>query len=307
MKVKNIIPAILMILSFVACTSEIEGIDNMTNNNANNSTTSISVRMITDGMNTKSGSSDELTIKNYAIAVFEVASGQRIGYLAENNTPSTTTISIDTKKVVVNVIAVANVDDVSEFDSLYTYEEFKSKTVGSLANFTKVGIKENVTLDVSVLEITLKQLTARVNVTLNKPTVVGGDNVTVKFKAYSFNATIKETSNIIAEPQSVVATEKSLENEGATSFSYYTYAVANPTLIVKTKLEVYVNEELKKSVDRDITVAFISLRGENVIAAGESYNQTINATVTITQNYDVNFEYEVVKIKNNEDQVINYK
>lgn len=305
MKVKNIIPAILMVLLFVACTSEIEGIDNMTNNNANNSTTSISVRMITDGMNTKSGSLNELTIKNYAIAVFEVASGQRIGYLAENAPSSNAYVVLDTKEGLVNVIAVANIDDMNEFDAVYTYDEFKLKTVGNLDNFTKVGIRENVTLSASVLEITLKQLTARVNVTLNEPIVIGGDNVTVKFKAYNYEATINETSNIIAEPQETSAIEKSLE--GVTSFNYYTYAVKNPILIVKTKLEVYVKGVLKKTIDKDITVTFKSLSGENIIAAGESYNQIIDATVTITQNYDVNFEYEVVKIKDNQDQVIDYK
>lgn len=305
MKVKNIIPAILMILSFVACTSEIEGIDNMTNNNANNSTTSISVCMITDGMNTKSGSSNELTIKNYAIAVFEVTSGQRIGYLVENAPSSNAYVVLDTKEGLVNVIAVANIDDMNEFDAVYTYDEFKLKTVGNLGNFTKVGIRENVTLSASVLEITLKQLTARVNVTLNEPIVIGGNDVTVKFKAYNYNATINETSNIIAEPQKTSAIEKSLGS--VTSFNYYTYAVKNPILIVKTKLEVYVKGILKKTIDKDITVTFKSLSGENIIAAGESYNQIIDATVTITQNYDVNFEYEVVKIKDNEDQVINYK
>ena len=82
MNAKNIISAILMVLSFTACTSEIEGIDdNMTNTNVSNGTTSISVRMMTEEVSTKGDtSSDESAIKNYVIAVFEEESNKRAGY-----------------------------------------------------------------------------------------------------------------------------------------------------------------------------------------------------------------------------------
>ena len=49
MNAKNIISAILMVLSFTACTSEIEGIDdNMTNTNVRNGTSTFSIRMMTE-------------------------------------------------------------------------------------------------------------------------------------------------------------------------------------------------------------------------------------------------------------------
>ena len=75
MNAKNIISAILMVLSFAACSSDIEGLDdNMTNTSANNGETSISVRMMTDGIGTKSNGQSELAINNFVIAVFEAAS-----------------------------------------------------------------------------------------------------------------------------------------------------------------------------------------------------------------------------------------
>ena len=109
MNAKNIISAILMVLSFTACSSEIEGIDdNMTNTNVSNGTTSISVRMMTEEVSTKGdASSDESAIKNYVIAVFEEESNQRVGYAfgsttgGYEETPKTVT-EIDAKAAVAN-------------------------------------------------------------------------------------------------------------------------------------------------------------------------------------------------------------
>ncbi|MFR8355466.1 MAG: hypothetical protein ACLVEJ_07285 [Parabacteroides sp.] len=105
MNAKNIISAILMVLSFAACSSDIEGLDdNMTNTSANNGETSISVRMMTDGIGTKSNGQSELAINNFVIAVFEAASGQRIGYADSNKGVSggdmtkVTVDNIDTKR-----------------------------------------------------------------------------------------------------------------------------------------------------------------------------------------------------------------
>lgn len=89
MNAKNIISAILMVLSFAACSSDIEGLDdNMTNTSASTGETSISVRMTTDGISTKSNGQSELAINNFVIAVFEAASGQRIGYADSNSNVS---------------------------------------------------------------------------------------------------------------------------------------------------------------------------------------------------------------------------
>ena len=68
MNAKNIISAILMVLSFAACSSNIEGFDdNMTNNNTNNGETSISVRMVMEGGSTKAGTTIDLTTEEAAI------------------------------------------------------------------------------------------------------------------------------------------------------------------------------------------------------------------------------------------------
>lgn len=316
MNAKNIISAILMVLSFTACSSEIEGIDdNMTNTNVSNGTTSISVRMMTEEVSTKGdASSNESAIKNYVIAVFEEESNQRVGYAfgsttgGYEETPKTVT-EIDAKAGNVTVIVVANVDDTSVFDNLYTYNEFTSMTVGSLNNLTKVGIKTNVTLSATnnSLDVTLKQLTARVNVTLNAPEVTGGNNVTVNFKAYRYTASIAETSMIVYAPQTVeTETEVSLNNE--TSFSYITYAVTNPVLKVYAKLEILVNGGVKKTIEKEIPVSFKSKEDGKLdsLIAGKSYNQQVNTKITISQNVDVEFGYEIVSITDNDNQDITY-
>ena len=316
MNAKNIISAILMVLSFTACTSEIEGIDdNMTNTNVSNGTTSISVRMMTEEVSTKGDtSSDESAIKNYVIAVFEEESNQRVGYAfgsttgGYEETPKTVT-EIDAKAGNVTVIVVANVDDTSVFDNLYTYNGFTSMTVGSLNNLTKVGIKTNVTLSAAnnSLDVTLKQLTARVNVTLNEPEVTGGNNVTVNFKAYRYIASIAETSMIVYAPQTVETnTEVSLNNE--TSFSYITYAVATPVLNVYAELEILVDGVVTKTIEKEIPVSFKSQNNVQVggLIAGKSYSQQVNTKITISQNVDVSFKYEIVSITDNDNQNITY-
>jgi hypothetical protein len=310
MNAKNIILAILMVLSFAACSSEIEGIDdNMTNTNVNNGTTSISVRMMTEGVDTKAGTpSEELAIKNYVIAVFEEKSEERVGYAFGGTTggylDTPIVKGIDAKAGKVTVIVVANVDDTSVFDNLYTYQDFTSMTVGNLNNLTKVGIKTNVTLsaEYNSLEVTLKQLTSCVNVTLNEPTVsvVGENNITASIKANSYSARIAETSKIIADPQD--ATSRDITLESAESFSYSTYAVkGSDLLVVHADLVIYANGVEKKTSTKDIVVSF----PENTLFAGKIYNQQIDVNVTVTQNFEVEFGYEI-KIKKNENQDITY-
>ncbi len=86
MNAKNIISAILMVLSFTACSSEIEGIDdNMTNTGANNGETSISVRMMTEGISTKADTQSEKLISNYVIAVFEKKSSSSTPFCSKSS------------------------------------------------------------------------------------------------------------------------------------------------------------------------------------------------------------------------------
>lgn len=310
MNAKNIISAILMVLSFAACSSDIEGLDdNMTNTGANNGETSISVRITTEGVDTKAGTSlNELAINNYVIAVFEEGSKERVGYAFDNTlggyqeTPIVKGIDAKAGKVI--VIVVANVDDTSVFDNLYTYQDFTSMTVESLNNLTKVGIETNVTLSATdnSLSVTLKQLTSRVNVTLNKPnvTVVGEDNITTSFKANSYSACIAKASKIIADPQEVTPSDITLES--AESFSYLTYAVkGSDLLVVHAELVIFAGGEEKKTITRNIVVPF----PDGILLAGKSYNQQIDVNVTVTQNFDVQFGYEI-KIKDNENQEITY-
>lgn len=313
MNAKNIILAILMVLSFAACSSEIEGIDdNMTNTNVNvnNGETSISVRMMTEGVDTKAGiPSDELAIRNYVIAVFEEGSKERVGYAFGGTTggylETPIVKGIDAKAGEVTVIVVANVDDTSVFDNLYTYQDFTSMTVGKLNNLTKVGIKTNVALSATSnsLEVTLKQLTSRVNVTLNEPkvTVIGENNITASIKAKGYSACIAETSKIIADPQEVTPSNITLE-PSESQFSYFTYAVkGSDLLVVHAELVIFAGGVEKNTITRNIVVSF----PDNTLLAGKSYNQQIDVNVTVTQNFEVEFGYEI-NIKDNENQEITY-
>lgn len=316
MNAKNIISAILMVLSFAACSSDIEGLDdNMTNTGANNGETSISVRMVTEGVSTKADTQSETLISNYVIAVFEKKSGERVGYASgtANGSYLVTPIvkGIDAKAGIVKVIVVANVDKVNDFDNLYTYDQFSTKTVGNLNNLTKVGIKDDVTLSETEnrLDVELKQLTARVNVTLNEPKVSGGNGVTAEFKAYSYSASIAKNSTVISAPQAGETSYVDLNENGETSLSYMTYAVKNPELTVNAKLVISVNGNVRQETKRDIEIEFISKDTGNqleALIAGESYNQQIDVNVTVTQNFDVSFEYKIVQIKDNENQDITF-
>ena len=313
MNAKNIISAILMVLSFTACTSEIEGIDdNMTNTGANNGETSISVRMMTEGISTKADTQSEKLISNYVIAVFEKKSGERVGYasgIADGGFLDTPIVKgINTKAGIVKVIVVANVDNVNDFDNLYTYGQFSTKTVGNLTNLTKVGIKDDVTLSATEnkLEVELKQLTACVNVTLNEPEVTGGNNVTVNFKAYRYTASIAETSMIVYAPQT--GKTKDVLFDKTKTFSYVTYAVTNPVLNVYAELGILVNGVVTKTIEKEIPVSFKSQDKVQLEAliAGKSYNQEVNTKITISQNVDVEFGYEIVSITDNGNQDITY-
>lgn len=311
MNAKNIILAILMVLSFAACSSEIEGIDdNMTNTNVNNGETSISVRMMTNDVDTKSDTKDETAINNYVIAVFEVESNERVGYAFgqanDGYLEEPIVKDINAKVGNVNVIVVANVDDIKEFDNLYTYQEFTSKTVGHLNNLTKVGIEKNVALSTTnnKLEVILKQLTACVNVTIKEPSVTssGGNNITASLKANSYSACIAETSKIIADPQETSSSDIILES-AESQFSYLTYAVKGSNLlVVHANLVIFAGEVEKKQIAKDIVVPF----PDQTLSDGKLYDQQINVNVTVIQNFDVEFGYEIVQIKENQNQEVSY-
>ena len=127
------------------------------------------------------------------------------------------------------------------------------------------------------------------------------------FKAYRYTASIAETSMIVYTPQTVETnTEVSLNNE--TSFSYITYAVATPVLNVYAELEILVDGVVKKTIEKEIPVSFKSQDNVQLDAliAGKSYNQQVNTKITISQNVDVEFGYEIVSITDNGNQDITY-
>lgn len=327
MNAKNIILAILMVLSFAACSSEIEGIDNnMTSNNnvSSNGTTSISVRMMTSNMNTKGAGQETLTssvdqnITSFVIAVFEQATGARIGYATSTNqisggaVTSATIEGIDTKEGTVNVIAVANVT-VDDFKNFYDYNEFANHIVrNNLNDFVKVGTTSTTLKkgQANQINIELVQLTACVNVQLitNVKGVDPAKNtVTVTFKATGYTNKVATSSTILNPVANAANSEVTDQTQSvdATSFSYNTYALNAPKLRVSTNLRVVVdgNEELNNN--EEISVPFVS--GSDVLKcleSGKIYTQviTVNITLNISQDVISTFTYEVAPIReiNNE-------
>lgn len=309
MNAKNIILAILMVLSFAACSSEIEGIDNNTTNNGASDLqrSSLFVHMVDGNQQTKSGSVEDGTIiNNYVIAVFEEVSKQRVGYMTGKNINKTTeSVDLkDCKEGKVSVIVVANVTDVHAFDNLYTYNEFTSVKVGNPNNLTKVGTG-NVTLKkggLNKLEVTLKQLTARVNVTLDPEVKVNrkdetGKKVSATIKLSNYNYTMVESSSILNQKLQS-GSNMSVQNVNGNSFTYYTYPISNPQLTIDGDFVISVDNNSASFV-KSITVPFVE-NGTTIteLLAGNSYNLNVTATLTVKdKKYDVDFKYELVQIR----------
>lgn len=311
MNAKNIILAILMVMSFTACSSEIEGIDNnMTSNIANPTTasTSIVVNFSAGELITKSAASAgkaeaseaEMSINEYVIAVFEKQTGDRVGFATgknEGNEVSSQTIqNIDCKEGDAIVYVVANVP-AEQFKSLYTLRDFEAVKVGNPNNLVKVG-KQGIKLEqgkANSLDIKLSQLTARVKVKLN---VAVKSNEKVTFKANNYVATVAISSAI----QNVTATDGTsssvdISKEDANSFTYYTYAVKNPTLALNGTLTV---TDKKENNTKDVTIEIPFKKDGKTLSSlkdGVSYEITVEATLTVGINATPEISYQVHNIE----------
>lgn len=300
MNAKNIILAILMVMSFTACSSEIEGIDNNKTNNSVSTataTTSIVVSFSAEKLATKStvsaeASDAELNINEYVIAVFEKETGDRVGFASGTNEGDRVTIeNIDCKEGNVIVYAIANAP-VEQFKNLYTLSDFETAKVGNLDNLVKVG-REEIELkkdQTTSLEIKLSQLTARVKVKFG---VSVDSNEKVSFEVTSYNATIANTSaiwNIRAIKGETVNAEI---NENF--FTYYTYAVENPELTLNGTLSV---EGTDKTKDVTINIPF-EKDGKTLseLANGVSYEITVDATLKVDINANPEISYKVHSIE----------
>lgn len=309
MNAKNIILAILMVLSFTACSSEIEGIDNnMASNTVNSATasTSIVVNFSAGELITKSGASDvkaeaeasdeEMRINEFVIAVFEKQTGARVGFATStnmgSNVSSLTIHNIDCKEGDAIVYVVANAP-AEQFTSLYTLAAFEGVKVKNPDNLVKVG-KQEIKLEqgkTNSLKIKLSQLTARVKVKLN---VAVKSNENVTFEANKYVATIATTSAI----QNVTATdgESSQVDISSNSFTYYTYAVKNPTLALNGTLTV---EGKEKDGTKEVTIEILFKKDNTQLSSledGKSYEITVDATLTVGINATPEISYKIHKI-----------
>lgn len=316
MNAKNIILAILMVLSFAACSSEIEGIDdNMTNTNVNNGTTSISVRMMTEGAGTKSEvntlASEQTVIKNYIIAVFEHESNERIGYVkGQNNVTGGDVVGlsldVDTKEGSVDVFVIANLDEADEaqFDAIYTSTEFKKQTFGSLNKLVKVGsaIGKEISGSKATVPVELSQLTARVQVNVEETASVNGNkpgegDVTARINAISYKAKIQSTSSFEPEAGAVGTPSEATELD-VNNFHFYTYKLNAPSLELNVEIVISTDEKEDVTIERTISVPFQKDGSPlSVLENGKSYQLTIETALSVSVNCDPIFTYKLHEIE----------
>ena len=323
MNAKNIILAILMVLSFAACSSEIEGIDdNMTNTNVNNGTTSISVRMMTEGVDTKaeanSLTSEDTAINNYIIAVFEHVSKERIGYVRGKNTATGGAVTglkleVDTKEGFVDIFVIANLNETDEslFDAIYTSTEFKNQVFGSLDDLVKVGssIEKEISNVNETVTIELSQLSARVLVNVAETASVNGNepgegDVTARINAVSYKAKVQNTSSF--EPGAVGTPSEATEPID-NNFHFYTYKLNDPSLELNVEIVISTAGKEDVTIEKTISVPF-QKDGSllSVLENGKSYQLTIETALSVSVNCDPIFTYKLHEIETIEQDEITF-
>ncbi len=323
MNAKNIILAILMVLSFAACSSEIEGIDdNMTNTNVNNGTTSISVRMMTEGVDTKaeanSLTSEDTAINNYIIAVFEHVSKERIGYVRGKNTATGGAVTglkleVDTKEGFVDIFVIANLNETDEslFDAIYTSTEFKNQVFGSLDDLVKVGssIEKEISNVNETVTIELSQLSARVLVNVAETASVNGNepgegDVTARINAISYKAKVQNTSSF--EPGAVGTPSEATELID-NNFHFYTYKLNDPSLELNVEIVISTAGKEDVTIEKTISVPF-QKDGSllSVLENGKSYQLTIETALSVSVNCDPIFTYKLHEIETIEQDEITF-
>ncbi|KKB49525.1 hypothetical protein [Parabacteroides gordonii] len=323
MNAKNIILAILMVLSFAACSSEIEGIDdNMTNTNVNNGTTSISVRMMTEGVDTKaeanSLTSEDTAINNYIIAVFEHVSKERIGYVRGKNTATGGAVTglkleVDTKEGFVDIFVIANLNETDEslFDAIYTSTEFKNQVFGSLDDLVKVGssIEKEISNVNETVTIELSQLSARVLVNVAETASVNGNepgegDVTARINAISYKAKVQNTSSF--EPGAVGTPSEATEPID-NNFHFYTYKLNDPSLELNVEIVISTAGKEDVTIEKTISVPF-QKDGSllSVLENGKSYQLTIETALSVSVNCDPTFTYKLHEIETIEQDEITF-
>lgn len=325
MNAKNIILAILMVLSFAACSSEIEGIDdNMTNTNVNNGTTSISVRMMTEGVDTKaeanSLTSEDTAINNYIIAVFEHVSKERIGYVRGKNTATGGAVTglkleVDTKEGLVDIFVIANLNETDEslFDAIYTSTEFKNQVFGSLDDLVKVGssIEKEISNVNETVTIELSQLSARVLVNVAETASVNGNepgegDVTARINAISYKAKIQSTSSFEPEAGTVGTPSEATELD-VNNFHFYTYKLNAPSLELNVEIVISTDGKEDVTIERTISVPFQKDGSPlSVLENGKSYQLTIETALSVSVNCDTTFTYKLHEIETIEQDEITF-
>lgn len=284
MKAKNIVLAILMVLSFAACTSEIEGIDNNGNSAGIETATSIVVNFLTEETATKSSDN---SISQYVIAVFEAKTGDRVGY-ASGTSKGGNPVSIeniDSKEGQVKVYVVVNAP-VDKFSTIYTLNDFENATVENLDDLVMVGKNEiELKKESNHLDVALYHLSAQVKVKVN---IQGDGNPTFQANAYEANIA---TSSKIVNPTAALAESASYDLTDVSTFTYRTYKVKNPALKLSGAISV---DGKQKDVSIDIS---FKENGKTLDALlnGKSYELIIDLKVSVK--FEVSVSYSIHEIR----------
>lgn len=296
---KNIFIIIATVFLATACSSDIlEDVPSTDNNNPNTEVAgdaSLTLRIASDGVQTKAGetteklTASERKISSCVIAVFENTTEKyRIGYRYISNVTNQSTtdgsftvddIRCKEGKALVVVIANLTATQAAELEGKYTYSEwnaFSTKGIDA-KDLIKYNRKKeyNLTSGDNTVEIQLTQLAARIDITSITVTPPAVD-MTASFEMSSMTATISDFSYVLA-PFSYKDNTTSYHAEYSTNETH--------------------------NLTEDAYVSFYSYSVDSSVEGTEAYGfvkVTMTGTIKITkdgnvESRDVTFSFDIYK------------
>lgn len=289
---KNIFIIIATVFLATACSSDIlEDVPSTDNNNPNTEVAedaSLTIRIASEGVQTKAGeTTEQLTeserdITSCVVAVFENTTEKyRIGYkyisngINQNVTDGSFTVDdIRCKEGKAWVVVIANLTDAqaAELEGKYTYSEWNTfSTKGIDANrLIKYNRKKeyNLASGDNTVEIQLTQLAARIDITDITVTPPAAD-MDASFKMSSMTATISDFSYVLAP-----------------------YSYQDNT----TSYRAEYNTNNTHNITKDAYVSFYSYSVDSSVEGTEAYGfvkVTMTGTITTTTKEDVSESRDV--------------
>lgn len=287
MKIKNILSLVITLVGFVACTSESEIIDTPVSGEL------VPVIINLGSPQTKSVTLDdgEGTIQNAVIGIFD---SKGIPTVAPIELSGPTSGSFRIPLVESNAYAFVNIsaEDIAALKAIGNENDFKNYSITkpltqTASELPKYGAKLNFTpTDNGQINIDVKQLTARLDVSVDVVVMENGEDVTDQHPEITFSASSVKWTGVSNKGNGVVNGNMgdfttTIDKDYDVFNRAYSYAGATPTL------------ELSGQVDsKDCNYSYTFKEGLN---ADHVYVILMKATVDLEKGTTVTLNYEVVK------------